>query len=158
MRRLVAVLALVVVPVVFAGCSDRAGSQPRAAAPPAVPVGVATVEQKTIPVQVTAVGNVQAYTTVSLKSQVAGQIVKVHFTEGQEVTQGQLLFTIDPRPMEATVRQWEANVAKDQAALRSAEAALERDLANLDMARVQEERYRTLSEKGLIAREQYDQM
>jgi len=172
-RRLLAALALAVTPAVFAACSDRAGgSQTRPAAPPAVPVGVATVEQKTIPVQVTAVGNVQAYTTVAIKSQIAGQIVKVHFTEGQEVTQGQLLFTIDPRPMEASVRQWEANVAKDQAALRSAEAALlqrraevnqalanlERDLANLDMAKVQEERYRTLSEKGLIAREQYDQM
>ncbi len=172
MRRLLAALALALAPAVFAACSDRAGSQPRPAAAPAVPVSVAAVEQKTVPVQVTAVGNVQAYTTVSIKSQVAGQIVKVHFTEGQEVTQGQLLFTIDPRPMEASVRQWEANVAKDQAALRSAEAALtqrraevtqalanlDRDLANLDMARVQEERYRTLSEKGLIAREQYDQM
>jgi len=172
MRRLLAALALGLAPVVFAACSDRAGSQPRPAAAPAVPVGVATVEQKTVPVQVTAVGNVQAYTTVSIKSQVAGQIVKVHFTEGQEVTQGQLLFTIDPRPMQASVRQWEANVAKDQAALRSAEAALnqrraevtqalanlDRDLANLEMARVQEERYRTLADKGLIAREQYDQM
>ena len=172
MRRLLAVLVLAVVPAVFAACSDRAGSQPRPAAAPAVPVGVAVVEQKTVPVQVTAVGNVQAYTTVAIKSQVAGQIVKVHFTEGQEVTQGQLLFTIDPRPMEASVRQWEANVAKDQAALRSAEAALtqrraevnqvlanlDRDLANLDMARVQEERYRNLADKGLIAREQYDQV
>jgi multidrug efflux system membrane fusion protein len=171
-RRLLAVLALAVVPAVFAACSDRAGSQPRPAATPAVPVGVAVVEQKTVPVQVTAVGNVQAYTTVAIKSQVAGQIVKVHFTEGQEVTQGQLLFTIDPRPMEASVRQWEANVAKDQAALRSAEAALtqrraevnqvlanlDRDLANLEMARVQEERYRNLADKGLIAREQYDQV
>ncbi len=170
MKRLLAVLALA--PAVLAGCSDRAGSQPRPAAPAAVPVSVATVEQKTVPVQVIGVGNVQAYTTVAIKSQVAGQIVKVHFTEGQDVTQGQLLFTIDPRPMEASVRQWEANVAKDKAALRSAEAALtqkraevnqalanlERDTANLDMARIQEERYRTLADKGLIAREQYDQM
>jgi multidrug efflux system membrane fusion protein len=171
-RRLLSALVLIVASAVVAGCSDRAGSQPRPAAPAPVPVGVATVEQKTVPVQVIAVGNVQAYTTVAIKSQVAGQIVKVHFTEGQDVTQGQLLFTIDPRPMEASVRQWEANVAKDKAALRSAEAALaqkraevnqalanlERDMANLDMARVQEERYRTLADKGLIAREQYDQM
>ena len=172
MSRLLALLALTVAPALLGGCSDRAGSQPRPAAPAPVPVGVATVEQKTIPVQVIAVGNVQSYTTVAIKSQVAGQIVKVHFTEGQDVTQGQLLFTIDPRPMEASVRQWEANVAKDKAALRSAEAALaqkraevnqalanlERDTANLDMARIQEERYRTLADKGLIAREQYDQM
>ena len=172
MRRLLVVLVLAVAPAVLAGCSDRAGSQPRPAAPPAVPVSVATTEQKTVPVQVIAVGNVQAYTTVALKSQVAGQIVKVHFTEGQDVKQGQLLFTIDQRPMEATVRQWEANVAKDTAALRSAEAALnqrraevnqalanlERDTANLEMAKVQDERYRTLVEKGLVAREQYDQV
>lgn len=173
MRRALAALALVGAVVPFAGCSDRAGgAQSGTAASPAVPVGVATVEQKTVPLQVNAVGTVQAYTTVGVKPQVVGQIMAVHFKEGQEVRRGDLLFTIDPRPLEAAVRQTEANVAKDTAQLRQAEAALaqrqaevtqalanlERDLAQMEMARVQEQRYRELLAKEFIAREQYDQL
>jgi multidrug efflux system membrane fusion protein len=133
---------------------------------------VATVEQKTVPLQVLAVGTVQAYTTVGVKSQVAGQIHTVHFKEGDEVKRGDLLFTIDQRPLEATVRQAEANVAKDRAQLRQTEAArgqrqaeisqaqanLDRDLAQLENARVQEKRYSELVRKELVAREQYDQI
>ena len=125
-----------------------------------------------VPLQETAVGNVQAYATVGVKSQIAGQIVQVHFTEGRDVKRGELLFTIDPRPPEAALRQSEANVAKDVAQLRQAEAALaqrhaevtqalanlERDLAQMENARVQEQRYRALMERELIAREQYDQL
>lgn len=171
MRRALAALALVAVTSALAAC-ERTTAQTKPPAPPPVPVGVATVEQKVVPVQVTAVGNVQAFTTVAVKSQVAGQIVKVHFTEGDEVKRDQLLFTIDPRPMEASVRQWEANVAKDRAMLRSAEAALAqrraevaqteanlaRDMAQMENARTQDERYRRLAEQGLIARDQYDQI
>jgi multidrug efflux system membrane fusion protein len=133
---------------------------------------VATVAQKAVPLQVLAVGTVQAYTTVGIKSQVAGQIQTVHFKEGDEVKRGDLLFTIDPRPLAAAVRQAEANVAKDRAQLRQAEAArgqrraeitqaqanLDRDLAQLENARVQEQRYRELVRKELVAREQYDQI
>ena len=154
-------------------CSESpSGAQARPGPPAAVPVGAATVEQRTVPVQVTTVGTVQAYTTVGVKSQVAGQIQQVHFAEGQEVKRGDLLFTIDPRPLEAAVRQTEANVAKDRAQLRQAEAALaqrhaevtqalanlERDVAQLDNARVQEQRYAQLLKKELVAREQYDQV
>jgi multidrug efflux system membrane fusion protein len=173
MRRAVAAGLVAVAALSCAACSDRAGGTPARSAPaPAVPVGVATVEQKTVPVQVTAVGTVQAYTTVGVKSQAAGQIVQVHFAEGQEVKRGDLLFTIDPRPLEAAVRQTEANVAKDRAGLRQAEAALgqrqaevtqalanlERDLAQLENARVQDQRYSELVRREFIAREQYDQI
>lgn len=167
-----ALAALALGSLALAGCTDRGTAQTTPPAPPPVPVGAATVEQKMVPVQVTAIGTVQAYTTVAVKSQVAGQIQKVHFTEGQDVTQGQLLFTIDPRPLEAAVRQAEANVARDTAQLKQMEAAraqrlaevnqqqanLERDLAHMQNARAQEERYRRLAQDGLIAREQYDQM
>lgn len=173
MRRALAVLAFAATSLSLAACSDRANSaQNRAAPAPAVPVAVAVAERKLVPLQVTAVGNVQAYTTVTVKPQVAGQIVAVHFAEGQEVKRGDLLFTLDPRPLEAAVRQAEANAAKDVAQLRQAEAALgqrraevdqsranlERDLAQLEMARVQDERYRELVQRELIAREQYDQV
>jgi membrane fusion protein, multidrug efflux system len=158
----------------LAGCSESpAGGAPaRPAAPAAVPVGVATAEQRLVPVQVVTVGNVQAYTTVGVKSQVAGQIQEVHFSEGQEVKRGDLLFTIDPRPLAAALRQAEANVVKDRAQQRQAQAALaqrqaevtqtlanlERDVAQLDNARVQEKRYAALVANELVAREQYDQV
>lgn len=173
MRRLAGSLVLVAAAALAsAGCSDRAGGAPPAAAPAAVPVGVATVERKMVPLQVVTVGNVQAYTTVGVKSQIAGQITKVHFTEGREVKRGDPLFTLDPRPFEASLRQNEANVAKDVAQRRQAEAALgqrgaevtqalanlERDLAQMENARVQEQRYRDLAKKEFIAREQYDQV
>ena len=154
-RRLIALVALL---PLLAACSDSGGAQTKAAPPPAVPVGVTAVEQKVVPLQVLAVGNVQAYTTVGVKSQVAGQILTVHFKEGDEVKRGDLLFTIDQRPLEASVRQAEANVAKDRAQLLQAEANLERDLAQLENARVQEKRYGELVRKELIAREQYDQI
>jgi multidrug efflux system membrane fusion protein len=163
-------LSLLLVALAAAGCSDRATPAKGPAAAPAVPVGAATVERKTLPVQVTAVGNVQAYTTVGVKSQVAGQIVRVHFAEGHEVKRGDLLFTVDPRPFETALQQAQANVARDGAQLRQMEAALtqrqaevnwalanlERDQAQVENARVQEARYRDLVQKELVAREQYD--
>ena len=155
----------------LAGCSDRASGTPaKGAAPPAVPVLAAEAKGQQVPLEIAAIGNVQAFTTVGVKSQVAGQITKVHFTEGRDVEPGDLLFTIDPRPFEAAVRQAEATVGRDLAQLRQAEAGLaqrkaeiqqaqanlERDTAQLENARTQERRYRELVEKELIAREQYD--
>ncbi|HET9492559.1 MAG TPA: efflux RND transporter periplasmic adaptor subunit [Methylomirabilota bacterium] len=173
MSRRLAALVLALASLTTSACSDRAGeAQSRPAAPPPVPVGVATAERKAVPLQVSTVGNVQPYTMVSVRPQVAGQITEVHFKEGQEVKRGDLLFTIDPRPFQAAERQALANVAKDTAQLRQAEAALgqrqaevtqalanlERDLAQLEMARVQDERYRELVQRELVAREQYDQV
>jgi len=173
MRSLVAALALLASGLTAAGCSDRSGGTAKAQVPPpAVPVGVATAEQRVVPVQVVAVGNVQAITTVGVKSQVAGQITQVHFTEGREVKSGDPLFTIDPRPFETTLQQAQANVARDTAQFRQMEAALaqrqaeivqaqanlERDQAQWEMARVQDTRYKDLVQKELVAREQYDQV
>ena len=139
-------------------CSDRAGGNTPPKAPPPVPVAAGPVVQKVVPVQVIAVGNVQAYTSVGIKSRVAGQVLKVHFKEGDDVRRDDVLFTIDPAPFEAAVRQAEATVAKDAANLKQAQATLERDQAQLDMARIQERRYRELLGRELIAREQYDQL
>jgi membrane fusion protein, multidrug efflux system len=171
MRRAGALLMLVVL-AGAAGCSDRAsGTQPAARAP-AVPVLAAEAVRRDVPLDVAVIGNVQALTTVGMKSQVAGQVQQVHFTEGQDVKAGQLLFTIDPRPFEAALAQAQANVGRDTAQMRQAEAALaqrqaevqqaianlERDQAQLANARVQDQRYKTLLDKELVAREQYDQV
>ena len=171
MSRPLAVL-LVAAGLAAAGCSEQSGAQSRPAPLPPVPVGAALAEQRVVPVQVSTVGAVQAYTSVGVKSQVAGQIDRVHFTEGQDVKQGALLFTIDPRPFEAALRQAEANVSKDRAQLRQTEAALaqrqaevsqtqanlERDQAQMENAKVQEARYAKLVQQELVAREQYDQV
>ena len=158
MSRQLAALALVALAVGAAGCSDRATAQKAPAAPPAVPVSVAEVVQRTVPIQVSAVGNVQPYSTVGVKSQVAGQIYEVHFTEGRDVKRGDLLFTIDPRPFETALRQSEAALGQRQAELAQSRANLARDVAQQEWAQVQEKRYLTLLERELIAREQYEQI
>ena len=140
------------------GCSDRATAQKPPPTPPTVPVSVAEAVQRTVPLQVSAVGNVQASSTVSVKSQVAGEIHEVHFGEGRDVKRGDLLFTIDPRPFEAALRQAEAALGQRQAEVTQARANLSRDLAQQELAQSQERRYHVLLEKELIAKEQYEQV
>ena len=136
--------------LLLAGCSEDATGKPsRAPAPPAVPVTAADALEKSVPLQLAAVGNAMAYTSVAIKSQVSGQIVQVHFKEGQDVAKGELLFTIDPRPFEAALRQAEAALVQRQAEGQQAVANLERDTAQLANARVQERRYRELVEPVL---------
>jgi multidrug efflux system membrane fusion protein len=126
--------------LVAAGCSKP---QAAPAGPPVVPVTVATVVQKTVPVQVTAIGNVEAYSTVSIKAQVSGIITEVHFREGQDVHKGQLLFTIDKRPFEAALHEAIANLARDR--------------ARAENARIQARRYEKLLAEGVVSSQQNDQ-
>jgi multidrug efflux system membrane fusion protein len=123
---------------------------------PPVPVMVARVASKDVPLQVQAIGTVEAFTTVSVKSQVSAELIEVHFTEGQEVEQGALLFTLDSRPFEVDLRRAEANLARDTAQKKQAEANLARDIAQAKNASIQEQRYRALFEKGVTAKETYD--
>jgi multidrug efflux system membrane fusion protein len=120
-------------------CSNE---KPRKPASAPIPVTVNTSTQKTVPVQLRAIGNVQAYATVIVKSKVGGEIVRVHFIEGQDLKKGELLFTIDPRPYEAALKQAEAN--------------LERDLARAKNAQEDARRYEFLIQKGVVARQQYE--
>jgi multidrug efflux system membrane fusion protein len=124
----------------------------------ALPVEVVPVVQKTVPVQLRIIGNVQAYSTVTVKSRVAGQIMRVSFREGQDVNKGELLFMIDPRPLEATLKQAEANLERDLAYVRQVEANLERDMAQEKNAKADADRYQMLLEKGVVARQQYDKV
>ena len=145
----------------LAGCGDRPGDGPNAKAAPrpaAVPVAVTDVVARDVPVQVRAIGNVQAYSTVSVLSLVGGELFKIHFTEGQDVKAGDLLFTIDPRPFQAALLQAEAQLAQHKAQIAQAEANLTKDTAQYENARVEEERYKKLADGGFVAREQYDQV
>ena len=126
----------------LAACSSQKATPQAAPASMAVPVTVATVIQKTVPVELHAIGNVEAYSTVSVKAQVAGEVEKAYFKEGQDVKEGDLLFTLDRRPFEATLQQLEANLARDQAQLKNAEA--------------QAERMESLYHDGIVSKEQSD--
>jgi multidrug efflux system membrane fusion protein len=87
----------------------------------AVPVTTARAIEKPVPVEVTTIGTGEALSTVEVRAQVAGPLMSVQFTEGQDVEKGQLLFTIDPRPFEVAVQQAEASVAKDEAQAKGSE-------------------------------------
>jgi membrane fusion protein, multidrug efflux system len=101
---------------------------------------------------------VQAFSTVGVKSQVAGEIKEVHFSEGRDVKRGDLLFTIDPRPFETALRQAEAALGQRRAEVSQARANIARDVAQQEWLKTQEGRYRELLDKELVAREQYEQI
>lgn len=133
---LITVAALVVV----AGCAKKAKEE----APEPVPVTVAKVEQKNVPLEIQAIGNVTPVSTVQVRALVSGQLVKVWFHEGDDVKEGQKLFSIDPRPYQAALEQARANLARDQANLKNADA--------------QAARYAELVKKDFVTREDYDRM
>jgi multidrug efflux system membrane fusion protein len=111
---------------------------------PPVPVVVTEPILKDVPVQITAIGNVEAFSSVTIKSRIEGQLIKANFKEGDEVKKGQLLFVIDPRPFEEAVRQAEANLLRDK--------------AQLDFARADLERYDELVKEELVSRQQYEKI
>jgi membrane fusion protein, multidrug efflux system len=123
-----------------------------------VPVLIAKASQKNVPVEVQVIGNVEAYSTISVKAQVTGQLNEVAFHEGDFVKKGELLFTIDQRPLEAALNQAQANVAKDEAALGQAQANLARDKAQARYAEAQATRYQQLFEQKIISRDQAEQL
>jgi membrane fusion protein, multidrug efflux system len=101
-----------------------AANQPAQA--PAVVVGVATATSKPVPVEFGTIGTVTTYATVALKSRIDGEIMEVHFRDGQDVKAGDLLFTIDSRTIRAQLEQAQANLARNQALLVSAQREVER--------------------------------
>lgn len=123
-----------------------------------VPVTVAVALQKNVPVEVQVIGNVEAYSTISVKAQVGGQLTEVHFHEGDFVKKGDPLFTIDPRPFQASLNQAIATVAKDEAALGQSKANLARDNANLHYQQSQADRYSQLFKNGIISKDQTEQL
>lgn len=127
-------------------------------APPAVPVSVAKATQETIPIEVRVVGTAEASATVEVRSQVAGQLMRVHFKEGQNVQKGALLFEIDSRPYQEALRQAEAAVARDRAQIKQAEATLAREEAQSKNADAEAARFAELVKAGVISKSQYDEV
>ena len=142
--------------LVMCACSDSGGLSDKSAtdgkkaaadkkgkASPAIPVIVAAVTEQSMPLKIQAIGNVEVQASVSIKSRLDGQIVKVGFSDGQDIARGQMLFEIDARPLQAQLQQ--------------AQATLGRDKAQLDRARAQEERYKDLLQKGFVSQDAYAQ-
>lgn len=127
-----------------AGVHAAPGPDAKAGAPakPAAPVRVGTVERRDVPVMVKAVGNVEPYAKVEIKSQVAGKVQEIHFSEGQMLSKGDLLFTIDSAPYVARVNEIKANMERDRVEARN--------------ARRQAERYGNLRQTGAVTEVEYD--
>src|SRR6185436_2150414 len=129
--------------VAYFSADSRAKEKPAAKGPAGVPVSVVAAVQQSAPVRLQAIGNVEPYASVAVKSRVDGQILEVQFREGQEVKKGQILFRIDPRHFEAAARQ--------------AAAQALRDAASRDQAASQERRYQELLEKNFVSKDAYAQ-
>ena len=127
-----------------AGCSAKKAETQGLPPVYSAPVTAAPATLASVPVQVHAIGNVEAYSTISVKAQVAARIEKAYFTEGKDVRKGDLLFTLDRQPFDVALQQAEANLAKDQAQLENAAA--------------ESGRYKELSQEGIVSKEQYDSM
>lgn len=134
-------IALLAMSLILSACTTRtAETAPNLA----VPVTVARAEQKTVPINLTAIGTAEAFSTVSIKSQVNAILNEVHFKQGDFVKKGDLLFTLDARPFQSSLAQAQANLARDK--------------AQAELNQVQAARYDKLYTAGVAPKEQYDQM
>jgi len=123
----------------------------------AVPVTITTVAQQDIPIDIQVVGNVEAYSSVTIRAQATGELTKVFVKEGDYVKKGDMLFSIDRRPTEAMLAQTNANLAKQAAVLAQLKAAMARDQAQATYAASQAERYRQLFQEGVMSKDQTEQ-
>lgn len=146
-QRVWLIAAVFVAAAIAAAILIRTPSGSRAAAPKgpaAVTVTTAPVVQKTVPFRLTAIGNVEAYTSVAVRARVDGEIVAVRFKEGDPVKNGAVLFELDPRPFRATLDQAKANLAKDR--------------AQHERAKSQDVRYQDLLRQKFISPDAYEQV
>jgi membrane fusion protein, multidrug efflux system len=129
--------------IAVVACSEGQALQPRQdAAAPAVPITAAAAVRKAMPLEVSVIGTAEPYSTVAVRAQMTGELTSVNFRQGDDIQAGQELFTLDRRPLEASLQQATAN--------------LERDAAQATNAQLIVQRYEQLVERGIVAREQRD--
>lgn len=124
----------------------------------AAPVRAVAAVASDVPLDTTAVGNVEAISSVDVKSRVAGEILSVHFQEGQELEKGQLLFEIDPEPLQRQIAEIQADLAKDQALEVQARANVAKDEAMLKQTQASANRGLELEKEGIFSKEQTEQL
>ncbi len=110
--------------------------------PPPVPVRVAVAQSKEVPIFIEGLSHVESITSIDIRSRIEGELVGIYFQQGQEVKKGDLLFTIDPKPYEAELKQ--------------AEATLEQNLANLALAEEKVKRYKSLAKDEYYSQIDYE--
>jgi multidrug efflux system membrane fusion protein len=142
-RRLLALPALAAGLLSACSAGGQAQQPARATGAGAVPVTVSHVVLKEMPVEIDVIGTAEAYSSVAVRAQITGELTSVNFQQGDDVQAGQVLFTLDQRPLEAALHQAEANLARDRA-----------QAAN---ARAQADRYADLAQRGLATKEQLGQ-
>lgn len=131
--------------LVFSGCRmKKDGEAVRHMQGKGIPVTVASVVQKVVPIQLRTIGTVEPYATVGIKSQITAELMQVHFQEGQHVKRGDSLFTLDKKPCEATIKQVKANLARE----------------TIQMQQIQKElqRKRDLFDRRIISFDEYDKL
>jgi multidrug efflux system membrane fusion protein len=148
-------LAIFALALSLSGCGKQQ-AQAVGGMPP-VPVSVAVAAQEAVPFQIRVIGTVEPSSTVQIKSQVAGELLSVHFTEGRDVNKDDLLLEIDPRPYREALTQAEAATAKDRAQLAQAQANLARDTAQAKSAEADGYRYEQLAKEGVASQMQASQ-
>ncbi len=139
----------------FAACQTQKTQS--AGPPPPVPVSVAVAVEQSVPTEVQAVGTVEASSVIQVKSQISGELVKVAFAEGADVKEGDLLFEIDARPYQEALRQAEAALNRDTANLHQAEANREKDVAQSHSLDADATRNAQLAKEGIVSRTQDEQ-
>jgi len=155
--RTILLLTLSVCLLSLCSCQKQQAQQKGPMGPPVMPVSVAQATRESVPTELHVVGTVEASAVVQIKSQIAGQLLKVAFTEGQNVRQGELLFQIDPQPYAEALRQAEAAVERDRAQVTQAEATQARDAAQVKFAETDAARQEQLNKEGLASKYTGDQ-
>jgi multidrug efflux system membrane fusion protein len=122
-----------------------------------VPVVLGKVVQKDVPVDITSIGNVEAFSTIGVRAQITGTLTEVKFQEGDFVKKGDVLFRIDPRSFQAAVDQANANLTRDEALQAQSEAQLARDIASAEYVKAQADRTMELVSRGILSKDQGDQ-
>lgn len=150
-----ALTLMAITAILGAGCGKK---QEMSFDRPPAPVMVAVASPQDVPVYLDQIGKCVAREVVEIRPQVSGRITNIHFADGADLKKGDLLFTIDPRPFQASLQQAEANLAKDMALKRQAEAALARDRAQAKLGEAQARRYAQLNRQGVVSNEQSEQM
>jgi membrane fusion protein, multidrug efflux system len=125
--------------LLLASCGRKA---PASFERPPTPVSVAAAITRDVPIYLDEIGKVVAREVVSIQPQVSGRITRIHFTDGANVTTGQVLFTIDPRPYEAQLNSAEANLGQAKAAL--------------DLAKINFDRVASVTDQRAVSRQDYD--
>jgi multidrug efflux system membrane fusion protein len=143
--------------VCLLGCAthDDKANKTKGVMPP-TPVTIAQAQARDIPIQIRQIGSVEPVAVIAVKAQISGELNQVFFKEGQEVTKGQELFEIDPRPYQQALDQAQAAVQKDLALVAQAEANMARDRAQAANAKQQAKRYAGLEAEGVISKDQND--